>query len=156
MTSRIGLAITSFALVILSSALMQAQVLRIGGVTPNVLLVSLIVIGFFSENVIFYTLVVLVGALFGRATPIVLDPYALATTGIVLAAFIFGQKMVWPSLFGVGSIVSIATVLTYLLVSPQTLWGHPEMWLLELVYNIGIGLLMFEIMRLRFGNNIRR
>jgi hypothetical protein len=156
MTSRISLGVVAIALVVISSALMQTQALRIGVVSPNLLLVSLIIISFFSENILFYALIVLAGALFGRATPVVFDSYAVSTVCIALSTFIFGQKMVWPSLFGVVSIISVATSLTYLLIAPAVIWTHPIVWLLEILYNGAIGLLFFEIMRHFFGNNIRR
>ncbi len=155
MLSRSKLGVLAFALVIICAALMQHDALRIAGIAPNLILVTLIVFSSFTENPLFYAVLVLVGTVFGRATPVVFDSLAVATAVLCFAVFWLQRRMVWPGLVGTGISVTIATVLTYAFLAPRFLWQHPGIWLLELAYNVMLSLVLFEVLRFFFGSKIR-
>lgn len=152
---RIRLAVTSFVMVMVASALMFSGALRINGIAPNAVLVVLIVVSFFSENTLFYILLALVGALFVRATPTIFDPLAVATTILALLVFFLQRRMVWPGMLGTILTVGATTILLYVGIAPGFLWQHPGLVGLELVYNVVIGLVVFEVFNVFFGRRLR-
>lgn len=155
MSSRFKLGVFALVVVVAAAALMQRSTLSIAGIAPNLLLVSLIIFSFFSENAVFYAALVFVGVLFGRASPAVFDPFAFTTAGLCLGVFWLQQRMVWPGLISAGTITAIATVLTYIVLSPAFLWQHSGILLAELLYNVVLGLVLFEVIQFFFGRKFR-
>ena len=153
--SRALLAVTAFILVAVAAACGQTGVLRIAGVAPNALLVTLVVLSFFCENLPFYLLLVFFAVLIGRVTPTFFDPVATVTAFLALLVFWLERRLVWPGLIGVVIMVGITTFLTYLFLSPAMLIQHFGILAGELVYNVGVGLLLFEALRLVFGQRAR-
>ena len=153
--TRLVLAVTAFALVALAAACSQAGLLRIAGVAPNILLVVLVVVSFFSDNILFYLLIVFFAILMGRATPLVFDPFATVTAVLAVVVFWLQRHLVWPGFIGTAITVSVTTLLTYVIIAPTMLWQHPGLVASEVVYNVGVGIVLFELLYRFFGRSMR-
>jgi len=149
-------AVSAFTLILLSGALMQVSALRIYGVAPNLILVSLVVCSFFTEEPVFFTLLVLAASWIVRVTPTIFDPLAAVTLLIGLAVFWIQRRMVVRGLFGVSLILGISTVAVYAWVNPSFIWLHPGEVLWELIYNLILGFALFEIADRVLGREMRR
>lgn len=153
---RTKVGIIASVLVLVAAALMQHASLRIGGIAPNVLLVSLIVISFYVEQVFWYAGLVIVAAALVRTSPVFFDPVALTTIALALIVFFLQRRMVWPGLVAASLLTCGATIATYLCIEPYFIWQHTGVLIGELVYNVGISIIVFEVLRLLVGASSRR
>ena len=153
--ARAKLGVVAFAAILLGAALMHSGALRISGVAPNLVLVALVVFSFFSENILFFVVLTLFAGILVRATPAVFDPLATITTMLALLVFLLERRIVWPGLLGTAAMVGLTTLLTYLIIAPGFLLQHPGLIAAELLYNVGIGLVLFEAVNLLVGRSVR-
>lgn len=153
---RTKLGITAIAIVVLAASLMQAGTLRVYGLAPNVVLVALVVFSLFSENAVFYLLLTLIASLFVRATPVIFDGLAVATFLVGVLAFLIERWLVWPGPVGVAILTAGGTALTYAIIEPSFIWTHGWLLLAETLYNVALGLALFEVVQFFFGRALRR
>ena len=153
--SRAKLGIIAFVTILIAAALMHSGLTRVFGIAPNLVLVSLVVFSFFSDNILFFALLTILGSILVRATPAIFDPLATVTTVLALLVFIFERRMVWPGSVGTAIMVGITTVLTYAFINLSFLASHFGLVLAELVYNVVIGLILFECVHLVIGRRMR-
>ena len=153
--ARAKLGVIAFAAILLGAALMHSGALRISGVAPNLVLVALVVFSFFSENILFFVVLTLFAGVLVRATPTVFDPLATVTTVLALLVFLLERRVVWPGLLGTAIMVGLTTLLTYLAIDPGFLWQHFGLVTAELLYNIAIGLVLFELVNWLVGRSVR-
>lgn len=155
MRRQTAVSVISVALIIAAAALSHAPWLRVSGIAPNLVLVTLIVIALLTDNVAWYGLLLLLAATLARFTPTLFDPVAVVTIVVAAAAFWFKRRMVWPGSIGITILAASGTVATYLLLSPSFIWQYPGVVFFELVYNVIIGIVLFEVMHFFFGRYIR-
>lgn len=154
--SKQALAITAIAITIVAAALMQSGALRIMGTAPHVVLAALVAISFFTENSIFYGLVVLIGALFVRSSPAFFDPVAVSLVISATLIFLLERRLVWPGIVGVVLMSAIGTLTTYLYIEPAFLWEYPGVVCIEMLYTVLIAIGIFETLRFFFAYAVRR
>ncbi len=155
MSTREKFAITAAIIVVLAAVLMQTQSLRIAGASANFVLVALIVLGFFTDNFAFYAVCVLLATLLVRFSPLVIDPLAVVTAALALVAFWIERRLMWQGMIGIIITVITATLGAYILLEPQFIWQEPGLLAAELVYNVVVGVLLFEVLQWLFGRRIR-
>ena len=151
-----ALALTAIAITIVAAALMQNGALRVLGVAPHAVLAALVAISFFTENGIFYGLVVLIGALFARSSNALFDPVAVSL--IISACLIFwlGRRLVWPGIVGVILLSAVGTMAAYLYIEPAFIWQHPGVLFAEMLYTLLMAIGIFEALRFFFAHAVRR
>lgn len=145
----------AIALISVAAALMQSGLLRIGGIAPNSLVAALVVTAFFIENPLVYGLCALLASILMRATPVLLDPVALATVGIAVVLYGVQRRLVWPSFSGAALLSVVGVIGMYGMTQPSFLWQEPVLLLQEIVYTVGVAVLLFGAMKFFFGDAIR-
>jgi hypothetical protein len=150
MSTRARLGVVSGAAVVLAAALMHAEALRIGNVTPHLLLAVCIVVSFFSENPVFYGVIAIIGASLMRFTPTLFDSVALTTLLVAALVFLIQRRVVWPGVFGTGLLVIFGVVLQYLILEPSFILVHPMVVAGEILYTGILSLALYELYRFLF------
>lgn len=143
--ARIPFWVIAVLLVLLATALQAGGGISLYGVKPNFIISVLVVISFFIDNLALYLLLILLATLgvsFGPG----ISKEGVAIVLVALAAFVGKSRIVWPELWGAGIATALATVGLYLLIDPVFIWQHPGLLLLEVVYTVIIGLLLFELL----------
>lgn len=133
-----------FLALVLLGLLQSTALLAIGGVKPNILLMFLIALAFFVEDLWQYIFFILVaGALLktqGFFTPELLVFTVLA----LLAAWVAATWHAQPVINNI-ILAAAATLLFYLGTSPSYFVLHPGQLGIELVYNVVVSALLFNI-----------
>ncbi len=137
--------------IVLASALSRMPILTIGPVQPNLVLIVLLVTGFFTGNAFFFGLLVALAAMLVRQTPVLFDVFSVGTAVSAFAAFFIKQHVVWPDRLGVVLLIICATFFLHLIVAPGFILAHFGMFALEVVLSIVIGLILFELFSLVVG-----
>ncbi len=148
-------AIAALLAVLISGALMQASVLRVYGIAPSLVLVCLVVCSFFTESIGFYALLVILAGWSVRVTPVLFDGVALATTALAFGVFWLQRRIVVKGLIGVSLLIGFTTIVMYAMIQPSFLVRHPGLMMGELLYNLLIGFVLFEIADRAFGRKSR-
>ena len=130
--------------VLLAATLQSEHLFGIIGIRPNLTLVTLIVLSFFIEDLALYCLLILLGCIGIHFTPgISRETVALAL--VALAGFLVKERAVWPGVSGTAILIFFGTVGIYGAVAPAFLYQHPLSVLFEAVYNIVLGLVLYEL-----------
>lgn len=145
MTSARKLIFLSIASLLVSSAFMQTSAFMIGPVQPNLVLATLVIISLFTSNGLFLAVLVGCATILVRHSPVFFDPLALALALAVFSAFLIKQRVVWPDRIGVCVLMVYATSVMYLVVNPSFIVAHTGLFILELLLNVVVGLLCFEL-----------
>lgn len=148
-------AIYALLLVVVAGALMQVSALRIFGVAPNLLLVCLIVCSFFTEQIVFFTFLMLCASLSVRTTGAAFNQLSIATAVFALVVFWLQRRLVVRGFLGVSLLIGFLTPCVYLVIQPTFLWQYPGVVMSEIVYNAVVGFILFEITDRFFGKGIR-
>ncbi len=134
-------------LIVVLGILQSTNLLLIGGVKPNLLLVVLIVLAFFVEDAWLYAFFIAVAAILlkvrGFFSPEILVFILLGMTSAWVAARWHTQPIV-NNVF----LVSVFTVLFYALTTPSYLISNLGQLGIELIYNLVIAIVLFKTFEL--------
>lgn len=150
----IGIAVA--VLLVAAAALMQGRTLAVAGVAPNLILLTLLISGFFIDSPAVYIALTLLASVLARATPSVFDPVSASVFVVGVLGFFAERRLVWPSFVGTVMLSAGATVAAYLLVQPSFLWTSFGAFAGELLYNVVVGLVLFAAYKFFFGDTVRR
>lgn len=143
---RIYIGLTGLLLTLVAGAVQVNSPIDFWGIKPNLILIVLIVFGFFTENFIFFLILTLLGSIGIKFMPgLGLDAVAIAV--VALCAFIVKSRAVSGGLLGVTILLALGTFGTYLIVSPGFFYNHFLVVLIEAVYNVVLGAILFELLQ---------
>lgn len=147
------LPLISVAVLLVAAALSYRPILVAGPIQPNLILVSLIVLGFFTRSAGFFTLIAALAATLARQTPAFFDSVAIGVTVGGFLAFFVKQHAVWPDRMGVGLLIALGTLGMHLVVGPAFIVEHTGAFFLELLAAVVIALALFEVLSLVLGRS---
>ena len=132
------------ASIVLLGLLQSTSLLAVGGVKPNVLLMFLIALAFFVSDIWQYSFFILVAGVLLKTQGSFAPELLVFTVLALLAAWVAGT---WHTLPVLNNIVlaGVATILFHLAVGLSYLVSHPGQLGIELVYNLVISALLFQI-----------
>ena len=133
-----------FFLVTLGSVLQNTGVLMVRGVKPNLPLVLLVALAFFTSELGHFVLAILLTLL---PLELLLDPATIIIAVIIIAlgAFLIHNRLPGKPLVNLVLMIGIGTFLFYLIVDPAFLGSDLKTVLVETVYNALGGLLAFAL-----------
>ena len=133
--------------ILLAATLQSSHMFGIVGIRPDLVLVVLVVLSFFTESLVVFSLLVLLGSIGIHFEPgISAEPVALAV--LSLTGFFIKNRAVWPGLAATGILLFLGTFALYALIEPSFIYNHFTVVLFEAVYNIVLGLVLFEAISL--------
>lgn len=145
------LSLVAIILLLLATALSYRPILVAGPIQPNLLLICLIVLGFFTRSIGFFTLLMALAATLARQTPVFFDALALGVAFGGLLAFVVKQRAVWPDRLGVSLLVALGTLGMHCVVGPSFITQHFGAFVLEVLAGILLALALFELLSLILG-----
>jgi hypothetical protein len=134
-------------LVLIVSGLQHQHLFAIAGIRPNLALVALTVLAFFIEDLAVYTLLVVLACIGIRFQPGI-SPEIAVFALVAMLAFFIKQRAVWPGISGTAILLLLGTLTIYAFIAPSFLFGSFAIVLSEAVYNIVLGLVLFEAIAL--------
>ena len=151
----ISLFITAVILVLVSALLQNTEFLSFYGIKINLVLALLLTFGFFIHNFWHYLTLSLEGILLLKISP-GLDKQTLALFILVIAAFYLKKYLFWQPIINNVFLIIVATALFYLLIDFDFLIYNTATIILEAVYNVICGLVLYLILKRIYGEiNVR-
>lgn len=147
------LSIISFIVLIFSAALSYRPIFSVGPIQPNLILISLIVLGFFTRSVGFFILLAALSSILARQTPVLFDSISVGVSIGGFLAFFVKQRAVWPDRMGVGLLVALGTLAMHAVVGPSFIFNHPGALVLEILAAIVFALALFELLSVLLGRS---
>lgn len=135
------------ATVLLAAVMQNEHWFALAGIRPNLALVALIVLSFFIEDVALYCLLILLASIGLHFSP-GLSREIVALALVALAGFFIKERAVWPGISGSAILLACGTFAVYAIVDAPYLYHNFTGALLESVYNVVLGLILFEIFSL--------
>ena len=124
----------------------STDLLNFFGAKPNFLLVMMIALIFFTANILDYFALTLIAVILtGIQSGLSLEQLALA--GISLLAFLIAQKIHWHPFFTNLVFIISGTFIFYILSEPAFILAYPKVIILEIFYNLILGILLFKIIK---------
>lgn len=153
LSSSTRLSLVATIVLLLAAVASYRPILVAGPIQPNLLLVAVIVLGFFTRSIGFFTLLIAFAALLARQTPVFFDSIALGVAVGGLLAFLVKQHVVWPDRLGVSLLVALGTTALYCVVAPRFITGHFGAFILEVFAGILVALALFELLSFILGRS---
>jgi len=147
LNKRVWFIALSILVVLLAATLQNEHVFGISGIRPNLVLVVLIVLCFFTNDLGLFCLLILLACIGIRFAPGI-SREALALTLVSLAAFFVKERAVWPGVFATAILLLLGTFCMYAFIQPQFIYQDFGSVVFESVYNIVLGFVLFEIVSL--------
>lgn len=141
---RAHLSLTACIVVLVASVLMSRPIITVAGAAPQLLLISVVVLGFFIRNIIPYMFLAVSASVFARQTSSFFDAYAYAFLSVALIIFVLKERLVWPDRLGVTVMSVISVLLLHLFLEPHFILSEPVLFIIELVASGVIAILLFE------------
>lgn len=140
----IGRFILATSLIVILGLLQNTDLLMIAGVKPNLLLAALIAIAFFVEDVWLFSFFILLSDILLKVRGFLVPEILVFTLLAMTAAWAAARWHTQPILNN-AFLIAIFTVLFYVLTSPSYLVAHFGLLVIELIYNLVIGVIVFNL-----------
>lgn len=134
----------TFLLLVVTGLLQNTNLLTFYQIKPNLMLVFLIASSFFIPSLFIYLgLVLLSGILAGFRNGLELERIVLGLLGIW--SFSLGRFLGWKLIYNNFFLIGISTPTFYLLTNPAFILSNWSIVLVELVYNLILGAVVFKV-----------
>lgn len=145
MKGELKIFITGIVLVFLGGLLQNTEFITLYGVKMNLVLVLLLTFGFFINNPWHYLILALEGTLLLKVSP-GLDTQTLVLLVLIFLAFWLRKYLAWQPIISNVFLIAVATTLFHLLIDFNFLIYNTPTILLEVLYNIIGGLILYLIL----------
>ncbi|PIR89205.1 MAG: hypothetical protein COU07_01945, partial [Candidatus Harrisonbacteria bacterium CG10_big_fil_rev_8_21_14_0_10_40_38] len=134
----------AFVIVLVSGLIQNTDILSIGQLKPNLILVVLFALAFFIPSAPFYALLAVLADAIVRFHPFFVR-MDFVFLFLVLASYWVSGRLPSKPMFNYVIIITIGTLLLYALASPSFIIKAPVTVFFELIYNNIIGFIIFLV-----------
>lgn len=142
---KLGLGIVLLILVILAVSFQGEEFFTWFGIKPNLVL-GVLIAGVLFLDWLWYGSLLIIGALGLEFYPGI-GMLVIALMGAGILIFWLTRKFLAEGFFAIFILGLAGTVAFYLILSPGFIWSNPSMVLVEAVYNLIIGAVLYGVLR---------